>query len=212
MITEDMISGVFHTASVELVEEFVYVFNKFSSKFLIETEFQTNAFLAQLREEVGPSLVPKREGLNYSCVALRKTFKYYRNNPKESERDGRCNQHKANQRKIANKAYANRIGNENYNSGDGYRFRGGGFIQLTGRDNYTRMAQILSLVLQKKITPLDVESEISEVGMGLLVSMAFYLDKKLYTCKHIDCFTKKINRYTDSYQKRKEHYLHIASL
>ncbi len=211
-LEEDKVQGIFHTAREDLVEEFVEVFNQYALEFMIVTEVHINFFLAQVREEVGPSLESRRENMNYSCKALQKIFSYYRRHPGDANSDGRCNGHKANQRKIANKVYSNRIGNGDYASGDGYRFRGGGFIQLTGRGNYRKTSEILSLAIEKVISEYDVESEISTVTMGLLSAMAFWLDKKIYDCKHIDEVTKRVNRYTDSYDKRKAHYLYIASL
>jgi len=208
----DKIHGVFNTASENQIEEFLAVFKTYRKAFGIKSEFQVNAFLAQIREEVGPSLIPRRESLNYSCKALRRTFRYYKRNPNESKRDGRCNGHKANQRKIANKVYANRIGNGGYKSGDGYRFRGGGFIQLTGRRNYQDIARAIGVVLNIEITPYDVETEISTITMALLTAMAFYFTRRLDKCKNVDCFTKKINRYTDSYKKRKNYYLKLSNL
>lgn len=212
MLDEDKVSGIFSRARYDLIEDFTDTFNKYSDLFGITKEVHINFFLAQIREEVGPSLESRRENLNYSCNALRRIFSYYRRNPKSSNRDGRCNGHRANQRKIANKVYANRIGNSDYDSGDGYRFRGGGFIQLTGRSNYARMAGILSYLLKMDITAYDVETEISTVTMGLLASMAFWYDKRMWECDHIDEITKRVNRYTDSYDKRKQHYLLAASL
>lgn len=205
----DKIHGIFSTASESDIEEFVDVFEKYRKQFGIETKFQVNAFLAEIRAEVGSGLTPKRENLNYSCKALRKIFRYYKRNPKEAIRDGRCNGHRANQRKIANKVYANRIGNGDYNSGDGWRYRGGGYIQLTGRKNYQNTAKAINTVLGWNITEYDVETEISTIGMGLLTAMAFYFINKMWKCKDIDCFTRKINRYTDSYQKRKKYYLQL---
>ncbi len=211
-LDEDKVQGVFHSAREDLVYEFVEVYNQFAEDFGIITEVHSNFFLAQLREEVGPTLEARRENMNYSCSALKKIFRYYRNNPNEAQADGRCNGHRANQRKIANKVYANRIGNSNYTSGDGYRFRGGGFIQLTGRGNYVRMSEVISMVLQQVVTEFDVETEISSVTMGLLSAMAFWMDKRMWECDHIDCVTKRVNRYTDSYNKRRKHYLHIVTL
>ena len=211
-VTEDKIQGAFPSARSDLVEEFVEVFNKYSDMFGITKEVHENFLLAQIKEEVGSSLESRRENLNYSCKALKKIFKWYKKNPKNARRDGRCDGHRANQRNIGNKAYANRIGNGDIASGDGYRFRGGGFIQLTGRANYQKMSEVISLVLQKPVEAKDVETEISTVTMGLLTAMAFWFNNKLWKCEHIDCVTKKVNRYTDSYDRRKKHYMHIASL
>lgn len=211
-IDEDKVQAIFKSATAEDVEIFAETFNKYSAMFKITKEVHENFFLAQIREEVGPTMQPRRENLNYSCSSLKRVFKWYRKNPKNAKRDGRCNGHKANQRNIGNKAYAHRIGNGDIESGDGYRFRGGGFIQLTGRANYQRIAETMSKVMQKNITARDIESEISEVEVGLLTAMAFWYRNKIYKCKNIDCVTRKVNRYTDSYAKRKAHYLRIASL
>jgi putative chitinase len=206
----DKVQGIFNTADQDRIEEFVQVFKQYRKAFGIKTEFQINAFLAEVREEVGSSLTPRRENLNYSCKALKRIFKYYKRHPREAIQDGRCSGHKANQRKIANKVYAGRIGN--YKKGDGYRFRGGGFFQLTGRKNYENIARAISIVLDTDISPYDVETEISTVTMGLLTAMGFYFSRQMYKCKNVDCFTKKINRYTDSYKKRKNYYLKLTNL
>ncbi len=211
-LTEDKLQGVFSTATDDVIQEFLEVYNNNAEDFGIIKEVHCNFFLAQLREEVGPTLESRRENLNYSCGALKKIFRYYRNNPHEAINDGRCNNHRANQKEIANKVYANRIGNGDYQSGDGYRFRGGGYIQLTGRGNFTKITKIISTINNIDISPEDVEDEINTVTMALLTAMAFWYDKKMWTCKNIDCVTRKVNRYTDSYDKRKQYYLLLASL
>jgi predicted chitinase len=74
------------------------------------------------------------ENLNYSADALRKVFgKYF---PTTAEADA----HARHPEKIANRVYANRMGNGDESSGDGWKYRGRGLIQLTGRANYRAFA------------------------------------------------------------------------
>jgi putative chitinase len=85
--------------------------------------------LATAYHETGAKMQPVSENLNYSAAGLRGTFpKYF------SEADARA--YARQPQRIANRAYANRIGNGNEASGDGWRFRGRGLVQITGRDNY----------------------------------------------------------------------------
>jgi len=210
MLTYDKIQHIFKHSSVDEVEIFVDTFNKHSKKFNFTSKFQVNAFLAQLKEEVGVSLTPKRENLNYSCKALRAIFGYYKRNPKSSRRDGRCRGHRANQRKIANKAYGGRLGNKKPN--DGWTFRGAGYIQLTGRANYKHTAKVMSTVLKKNITPTDLSNDMNTVEGALLSAMAFYYSHKMYAAKNVDEMTKIVNKRTHSYKARKRHYFYIASL
>lgn len=88
-------------------------------------------------KEVGP-YITLEENFNYSVQGLKNTFKTYRKNPELAEKHGRnaaINQ-KANQQAIANNAYAMRIGNGSESTGDGWKYRGRGMIQLTGKGNY----------------------------------------------------------------------------
>ena len=206
------IAKIFPKASKERVKEFYETMNEFADQFAITTETQENFFLAQVLAETGKALSAKRENLNYTPKSLRATFKRYKNNPKWSERDGRTSAHRANQVNIGNVAYAGRIGNGNIASGDGYKFRGGGYFQLTGRANYARMAKVIQRTIGDAVGPENIVSGITEPTMGVLSAMAFWLDNKCYKCKNIDCITKKINRYTDTYQKRKALYKMIAKL
>lgn len=86
--------------------------------------------LATIRVEVGKSFTPVRENLNYSANGLLATFpKYF---TKES-----AQKYSFNPEMIANRVYANRMGNGDEASGDGWRHRGTGWIQFTGKDNHT---------------------------------------------------------------------------
>ena len=82
------------------------------------------------------------ENLNYSSLALLKIWHKYFNDDL-ANKYGRNNQHPANQQAIANIAYANRLGNGNEASQDGYKYRGRGLIQVTGKANYMQLSQHL---------------------------------------------------------------------
>ncbi|MBX2847966.1 MAG: hypothetical protein KTR16_06590 [Acidiferrobacterales bacterium] len=86
-------------------------------------------FFAQVLHESG-SMRYDMENLNYSAEALRKVFGKYFRTLKQAEKYARQPE------KIANRVYANRMGNGDEASGDGWRFRGRGLIQLTGKNNY----------------------------------------------------------------------------
>ena len=90
-------------------------------------------FFAQVLHESG-CMRFDTENLNYSATALRRVFgKYFR-----TDADAEACARKPD--RIANRVYANRMGNGDEASGDGWKFRGRGLIQLTGRSNYQAFA------------------------------------------------------------------------
>jgi putative chitinase len=95
----------------------------------INTDLRKAHFLSQVMHECGDFRL-KEENLNYSADGLMKVFgKYFPNIELAKE-------YEKQPEKIANKVYANRLGNGNEESGDGWFYRGRGFIQLTGKCNY----------------------------------------------------------------------------
>jgi putative chitinase len=99
-----------------------------AAKFGITTPLRLAHFLAQASHESG-GFKAVTENLNYSADGLKKIFpKYFPGNISES--------YARNPEKIANKVYSSRMGNGDEASGDGYRYKGSGFIQLTGKSNY----------------------------------------------------------------------------
>jgi putative chitinase len=107
-----------------------------AAKFQINTPLRLAHFLAQCGHESGGFRVTQ-ENLNYSAKGLMGIFKKYF--PTEAI----ANQYQRNPQKIANKVYANRMSNGDEASGDGFKFRGRGYIQLTGRDNYTQFGKAI---------------------------------------------------------------------
>ena len=101
-----------------------------AAKFQINTPLRLAHFLAQCGHESG-GFRATQENLNYSAKGLNGIFKKYF--PTEAAAAA----YARNPQKIANKVYGNRMGNGDEASGDGFKFRGRGYIQLTGKDNYT---------------------------------------------------------------------------
>jgi putative chitinase len=106
------------------------------SKFKIDTPIKLAHFLAQCgHESAGFKVV--NENLNYSIDGLKKIFpKYFPGNLSES--------YARNPEKIASKVYGGRMGNGGEDTKEGWKFRGRGYIQLTGKDNYTLFGKAIN--------------------------------------------------------------------
>jgi putative chitinase len=113
-------------------EQWIDVINKQFTTYGINKPRRIAAFFAQCGHETAGWTVFE-ENLNYSEQGLMTTFGTLVKNNAE--------QYANNPEKLANYVYANRIGNGDEASGDGWKFRGRGAIQLTGRANYTAFAQ-----------------------------------------------------------------------
>jgi putative chitinase len=110
------------------------------NEFAVNTPKREAAFLAQIAHESG-ELSIFAENLNYSAKGLMATW------PKRFPDLATAQKYERNPEKLANYVYANRVGNGNEASGDGWRFRGRGPIQITGRENYQKYGSRLNLDL-----------------------------------------------------------------
>lgn len=103
----------------------------------IDTPLRLAHFFAQIDHESG--LVPTRESLYYTTPSRAKAMFY---TPFNGKSDSFVQKYLKNTQAMANYVYANRMGNGNEASNDGFRFRGGGYMQHTGRAEYARIAKI----------------------------------------------------------------------
>lgn len=117
---------------MELYDKYRTLFSKYE----VNTPLRKAHFMAQIEHESG--LKPISENLNYSEQGLLKTFKKYFT-PEQAKEFARKPE------KIANRVYANRMGNGDECSGDGWKYRGAGFIQITGRNNYEALSKYTSI-------------------------------------------------------------------
>lgn len=106
-----------------------------AAKFNITNNLRLAHFLAQCGHESG-GFKAVSENLNYSASGLKNIFaKYFPGNLSES--------YARNPQKIASRVYGGRMGNGPEETGDGYKYRGRGYIQLTGKQNYTNFAKFI---------------------------------------------------------------------
>jgi len=134
--TNNNISGLFNALSEIL------------PKYDITTPRRVAGFLAQCGHECA-DFTMLHENLNYSADGLHKVF------PKRFPTVESAQPYNRQPEKIANKIYSDRMGNGNEASGDGYKFRGRGAIQLTGKDNYSRFAESIGKDLDEAVAYCD---------------------------------------------------------
>jgi putative chitinase len=130
-------------AKLHIGPQWVDALNETFQRFEINTVSQQAAFIGQCSHECGNFRVLE-ENLNYRAETLMKLWK------SRFPTLEIANQYAKQPQKIANKVYANRMGNRDESSGDGYRFRGRGCIQTTGHANYYHAGQALGVDLVMK--------------------------------------------------------------
>ncbi len=125
------------------VTAWVTALNNAMSRFDITGGQRMAAFLAQVAHESG-QLARLSENLNYSAKRLMQVW------PSRFPTLEKAQKYEKNPEKLANYVYAGRLGNGDEASGDGWRFRGRGLIQLTGRGNYRAAGQGIGLPLEEQ--------------------------------------------------------------
>ena len=152
----------------------------------INTPERVAAWLAQTAHESGYFKFLK-ENLNYRATSLQKVFKkYFPTEEMAQDYASRPNKQEA----IANRVYANRMGNGDEASGDGFRYLGRGLIQLTGKNNYTLFAASID-------TPLEEIPEYLQTFEGAVQSACWFWDQnnlnRFADTRDIVTMSKRIN-------------------
>lgn len=196
-VTLELLREICPKTRSSVLAKYVAPLNKIGDHFdLFENPKRMAAFLAQIAHESGGFNFVK-EGLNYSAAGLVKTW------PKRFPTLAAAQPYARNAEKIANRVYANRMGNGSESSGDGFRFRGRGLIQLTGRTNYTRFATSIKKSLADAIAYLETpEGAVASAGWYWDVNkLNIYADKGDFVG-----LTRRINGGTIGLEDRKHHY------
>lgn len=172
--------------------------NEVLPKYEITSVGRVAAFLAQCGHESADFTVLK-ENLNYSADGLTKVF------PKRFPTLDAANPYNRNPEKIANKIYADRMGNGPESSGDGYKYRGRGAIQLTGHDNYKAFADSIGQSIDEAVA-------YTETMAGAIESACWFWNKNhlntLADSADLVTLTKRINGGTIGLDDRVKHYNH----
>lgn len=164
----------------------------------IDTPQRIAAFIAQCAHESG-GFVFLTENLNYKAESLLKVF------PKYFKDSATAKLYEKKPEKIANRIYADRMGNGNEASGDGFKYRGRGLIQLTGKTNYSWFAASL------EISPEEAAEYMQTFEGAAQSACWFWETNKINQWADkgdILTMTKRINGGTIGLEDRKKHYEH----
>jgi putative chitinase len=171
------------------------------TKFKIDTALKLAHFLSQCGHESGGFKIVN-ENLNYGAKGLLSVFPKYFNAETAALYERKPE-------KIANIVYANRMGNGDKSSGDGYKFRGRGFIQLTGKDNYTAFSKAIG---EDCVANPDLVAT-----KYPLASAAWFFTRCLPKCTDasdaaVTAVTKCVNGGTIGLEDRKKHFKEYHTL
>lgn len=193
-INVDQFKKIF--GEVKNADAIVAAMNEIFPKFEINTKDRMAAFLAQAGHESGGFRLCV-ENLNYSAKALVAVFGKYFPTMQAAALYERKPE------KIANKVYGNRMGNGDEASGDGFRFRGRGYIQLTGKNNYVACGKDLGLDLVKDPSYLETIE-------GALMSACWFWRKNALNAiadkKDMNTLTRRINGGLNGLDDRLKYY------
>jgi putative chitinase len=184
-------------------DEWYTILAEMLPKYEINTINRVAGFIAQCsHESVGFTVL--QENLNYSAEGLNKIFHEYFI---KAGRDAKA--YARQPEKIANIVYASRMGNGDTASGDGWRYRGRGVIQLTGKNNYTNFGKYI------KLTAAET-SDYLETKRGAIESACWYWKTNglnaTADAQDIVAMTKKINGGTIGLEDRKAHFKHALDV
>ena len=184
------------------VDQWFEAISEILPEYEITTPQRVAAFLAQCAHESG-GFVFLKENLNYKAASLRRVF------PKYFPDDAIAAQYAGKGEMIANRVYANRMGNGDEASGDGFRYCGRGLIQLTGKNNYTFFAGSLDI-------PVEEASEYLQTFEGAVQSACFFWEQNKLNQRadagDILTLTKRINGGTIGLEDRVKHYNHALHI
>ena len=174
-------------------------------KFQINTPLRLCHFLSQCGHESG-NFKAVNENLNYGAKGLRGIF------PKYFPTDALAAEYERKPEKIANKIYGGRMGNGPEATGEGYKFRGRGYIRLTGKDNYSAFDKVVT-------EDITANPDLVATKYPLLSAAWYWNSRKLNeiadkgaTTAEVTAITKKVNGGTIGLDDRIKHFNEFYAL
>jgi predicted chitinase len=223
IITLTMLKAIFKSADdpsqLQLLADEL---NPRLSEYKLDTPLRLSHFFAQVRVEVGDSYALV-ESLKYRPQVLINNFAYFKNRPDEADLYGfKPNVQSANQVEIANRAYNgvtgnSDLGNGNIASGDGWKYRGRGLKQLTGRYNYNDFTnKYPGLWPGENLNFINNPALLEQPKYAARSAVYFWLKNELYNIadkgdseSYVNDITKVINLHTGSYAERRAQFTRI---
>ncbi|MCX8532812.1 peptidoglycan DD-metalloendopeptidase family protein [Chryseobacterium luquanense] len=218
VLTMEELSEIFTGATEEKKTQLMNAFNGANTKFGLDTCRQKAQFFAQVLQEVGESInVRNGESLDYAAEKLPEHFSRFTttgrlNGPPNNLafQYGRSaqNGYRSNPEMIANIAYANREGNGDASSGDGWKYRGRGIIQITFKNKYDKINARIDSDYPEFGIDIDANN-INNLNEGTVASMAYWEE---YGCQthankgverpHFDAIVDIVNSSTPTRESR----------
>lgn len=198
MITLELLQHMCPHTPESTLQMFVDPLNDVAKHYdMVQNPKREAAFVAQVAHE-SAGFTATKENLKYKAASLMKTFHKYFPTMELAL------QYERQPEKIANRVYANRMGNGDEASGDGWLFHGRGLIQLTGRDNYTRFANSIGKSVEDTATYMETAS-----GATASAGWFWYVNKLNAYCDsdNFVMLTRRINGGEIGIEDRKRLYL-----
>lgn len=204
MILGEQLKSICPSLTLDRAKSLAALISELCATYKLTTKNQLQVLVAQLAHESGEFSL-KTENMNYTTPqALINTW------PSRFNLDGSNGKLKAsdythNPEKLANSVYANRMGNGDSASGDGYKYRGGGFMQLTGKESYQAYANYTKQPVEQAALLVHT----TDRGAMDSAFWEFVVDKKLLALADAQDFvtvTKRINGGTIGLDSRTKYW------
>jgi predicted chitinase len=210
-ITKEQLKKIFVSAKEEYLQKIADELNKDLPKFKLDTAVRRAHFFGQVRQETGTTAGGGAESLNHNVEGLIKTFGYYKTRHSEAKEDGRHDLpnkraaalNQAQQEVIANKVYgtggkAKVLGNTQ--TGDGWKYRGRGLKQMTGKNNYTTFNTDHPIYWEGKVDFITNPDLVAQHPYSVRSAVVFWLVNKCWVAADggmndaaVDAVTKIVN-------------------